>query len=93
MHAVADKKLLWCLLCSQKFSVEDVQAGKYVIETGICMGCYKDLQKSITTCFGKTTTGKRWGYDEETVECSRFCPDKEVCRSFVKAESIQKRHS
>lgn len=87
MHGLSEKVrrkgLLACRLCSKLFSAEEVLAGKFEPETGICLGCYQKLQEEVGTCFGKRTVGKRLGYEEGTIECREFCPDKTVCKQLV----------
>lgn len=75
MNSAGDKKLLACLLCSKKFSIEDVRQGNYIPETGICTMCYREMAADLATCFGKQ-------YDQEAVECQDFCPDKSVCKTW-----------
>jgi hypothetical protein len=45
--------------------------------TGVCLGCYNQLQASTTSCFGKM-------YHEE--ECPKECPDREICPLFQSGE-------
>lgn len=87
MDSIAHKDLLWCLLCDEKFSLDDVEAGDYIGATGICVECYRKMAKDVQTCFGKEEL-----YDEGTLECSTFCPDRTICGTFAK-KSIQKRNS
>jgi len=77
------KTLLWCFQCDRRFSILDVQEGHYFADTGICRECYGKMQKNPGTCFGKKTEGRRLGYDETTIECKEFCPDKDACQKFV----------
>lgn len=83
MGALESKALLWCLLCSDRFSSDDVDEGRYFAQTGICTKCYTRMKKSDDTCFGKENGDGRYGFDESTEECGEFCPDREVCRLFV----------
>lgn len=78
MGALEGKKILWCLICDEKFSISDIEKGTYISVTGICKECYKKMWKSELTCFGKASK-----YEKETQECGSLCPDREVCRSFV----------
>jgi hypothetical protein len=88
MGSIEDKQLLWCLLCSNRFTVRDAEEGRYRGGTGICMECYTSMAKSTKTCFGKQSGEGLAGYDESAEECLRFCPDRKVCKEFV---TIQKR--
>lgn len=78
MGAVEGKKLLWCLICDEKFSLLDIEKGTYLSVTDICKECYKKMWKSEQTCFGKVSK-----YDRERQECRYFCPDKHICVQFV----------
>lgn len=70
-----DKLLLYCLLCSKRFSILDVRAGDYVPETQICIISYREMAQDPASCFGKQ-------YDETAVECREFCPDRSVCKEW-----------
>jgi len=83
MGLIEKKELLWCLLCNDKFTIEDIEKCLYVAETGICTACYQRMARNAKICFGKETTDERYGYDEETLECKEFCPDRKACREFV----------
>lgn len=83
MGVMEQKELLWCLVCNEKFSIEDVSAGRYEAETGICTSCYKRMARDEKTCFGEETSDARYGYDEKTFECRDFCPDRRICKAFV----------
>ncbi len=85
------KQLLQCIDCNGRFSILDVMAGKYVVETGICASCYRLRQKHPDTCFGKKTKGRKLGYDETEIECQEFCADRHVCKKFV--EKVSKKDS
>ena len=90
MDPIEGKQLLWCLLCQNKFCIRDIEEGTYLAQTGICAECYGEMQKSSETCFGKENKARVRGYDESTLECSQFCPDRKVCKEFLQV-SIQKR--
>jgi hypothetical protein len=66
--------------------MNDVEKGRYWIETGICKDCYFRLQRSSVeiSCFGKAPTTKTFGYDRKHIACNLLCPDKTVCPQFVK---------
>ena len=92
MHALEKKELLWCLVCDEKFLLEDIEIKRYRAETGICTECYGKMQRNENLCFGKQNTKGIWGYDESTLECSTFCPDRNVCKDFVSEKEIQQRN-
>lgn len=77
------KKLLWCLLCDEKFSLEDIEKGTYFSVTGICKECYKKMARNEQTCFGKEKM-----YDKNTLECGVFCPDRRICSTFAFQKGI-----
>lgn len=89
--ALLDKKLIPCTLCQERFSLRDVREGRFVAETLICRGCYEKRQKAgfAETCFGKEG-GQGWeGYNERALECRGLCPDRNVCRKFVRSGKTQ----
>jgi hypothetical protein len=77
--AIEQKELLWCLLCGERFTAEDIVSGSYEPETGICRKCYVKMCKDEQTCFGKEEF-----YDQATLECGQYCPDRKICPSFIK---------
>lgn len=82
MGLIEQKDLLWCLICEEKFTLDDIPK-RYVGMTGICMACYSKMEQDASTCFGKETTEGFYGYDEATCECKEFCPDRVVCKGFI----------
>ena len=87
-------EIIPCVLCDEKFSEQDVRDGLYFISTMVCKKCYVGMQKQphSISCFGKLTVkeGRRklLGYDSEAAECSGECPDRFVCRAFVKIRGV-----
>lgn len=67
-----------CLLCSTRYELEDVKAGRYFVSTGVCLSCYQKMAKTDSTCFGD-----RELYDSEALPCKKECPDRVVCQIFV----------
>jgi hypothetical protein len=86
MGSIETKELLWCSLCSKKFSLSDIDTGRYFPETGICISCYSRMAKEVSGCFGKVEK-----YDRETKECSTFCPDRKICKDFISGITVPKR--
>lgn len=92
---VGKGKFLECLICTERFSEEEILSGKYRLETMICSYCYSRLQRKPhhQSCFGKPTTnlpdGKRLlGYNAKALECKELCPDREVCRLVILGPSV-----
>lgn len=83
MPALEIKPLLRCLECDRQFTLLDVREGMYAGATGICLGCYIKMQKDGARCFGKKSDGRILGYDPKAIECSAFCPDREICKEFA----------
>jgi hypothetical protein len=89
---VRQKELLPCIICSKRFSVDDVEKGQYFASTFICRGCYEEMQKKSysESCFGKATVQKKglvlYGYSKKSLVCSKICPDREPCKLFVLGE-------
>lgn len=76
---MANERILECVLCRERYSVQDVKAGKYYPSTGICLACYeKALQgnKKIW-CFGE--------FEPSVSECRAECPDRRPCKRFSMA--------
>lgn len=78
--------ILECLLCTRRYSKEEILQGRYQPETLICSRCYAKMQKSPhhISCFGKPTvilpSGKHlWGYNPRTATCRTICPDHKIC--------------
>jgi hypothetical protein len=91
----ADNIVIECLLCKDRYSKSDVENGLYQLEPMVCSKCYLALQRQPhhISCFGKPTyitpDGKRlYGYNPNTPECARWCPDRKVCRRLVPGTSI-----
>jgi hypothetical protein len=90
-------EVLVCVLCSRRYSLEDVERFDFFPTTGICVKCYQAGKRVpyLDWCFGKTNivgkNGKvvKFGYDAEAKACSQYCPDKKICALFVSGE-IQK---
>lgn len=80
------KKILECVLCIQRYSLSDVESGRYHLETLVCSPCYASMQAASfsVSCFGKPSeVGKKEkGYVAEDQECQSLCPDRKVCRKL-----------
>lgn len=79
-----------CLLCMERYTKADIEAGLYWIETLVCSKCYAKMQQSShpVSCFGKPTfileNGKRlYGYNGCVEPCKSVCPDRKICRRIV----------
>lgn len=84
------KKLFECVECKETFSALDVRRGKFFVSTLVCEACYWLMKNGPyeLSCFGKETVvrGNKtfYGYDPDARECRRECPDRYICRVFVK---------
>ena len=83
-------KVLECLLCQQRYSMEDIRNGLYQLETLVCSACYAKMQRQPhhISCFGKPTfillNGKHlYGYNPKAEECRTKCPDRRVCSRII----------
>jgi hypothetical protein len=77
--------LFECLLCKDKFTVDDIRQKKFYAQTCICRKCYLvgvETNPRIW-CFGKLQKINSPGYSEESVSCSLLCPDSFLCRKIV----------
>lgn len=86
-------KALECIICTLRFSSEDVHNGVYNIQTFVCSYCYAEMQQKphYQSCFGKPTfillNGKReLGYDPNARECRDSCPDRVLCQRIVRPD-------
>lgn len=75
-----------CLLCPAKYSLRDAEKGRYFIETRVCLKCYRKGQVADRKvwCFGKKQKKNRKGYSVKNIVCSAICPDRNICKQFVK---------
>lgn len=73
-------KVLECLLCSKMYDLEDARKGNYFVQTRICASCYgKGREADVTIwCFGKKEV-----FSLARIECSKLCPDREICKYVV----------
>jgi hypothetical protein len=74
---VGQQKILECVLCSKRYSIQDVKSGNYFPSTGVCLGCYGQAQvgNKKLWCFGT--------FQANAIECKTECPDKRICREFT----------
>lgn len=70
-----DEKILECILCCGRFSVDDVRHGIFFASTMICAACYIEGAASKGWCFGE--------YEKEHPTCLSKCPDAEICERFA----------
>lgn|ERR1700761_197182 len=84
--------LFECLLCKNKFNTEDVEKKRFYVGTCICRACYTQAQKTPAKiwCFGKLQKGNSPGYNEENVGCRLLCPDRKVCKVFIRKLNKEK---
>jgi len=68
-----------CILCSVRYTVEDVKNGLYFPFTSICLSCYTVRYKSKQLCFGNKRK-----YDGDSIACGMECPDERMCRLFIR---------
>ena len=88
-------KVLECLLCKERYSLEDIKQGNYHISTFVCSACYRRRQNMPyeKSCFGKPSiilNGKyiHYGYSEEQPECKSLCLDRAVCRRVARGRLV-----
>jgi hypothetical protein len=80
-----DIKILECVECKGLFSLNDVQARLFFVDTVTCRGCYEKFQamNSFVSCFGKPRSLHYAGYSATDPRCTLYCQDRKVCRQFV----------
>lgn len=85
-----DSKLrcLECVECEGEFTVGAIREGRFFVSTMTCATCHGKMQQASPSesCFGKAKRPDREGYSKADVECRLHCPDRKVCRKFVKGE-------
>ena len=76
-----------CLLCSKRFTLEQILNDEFFVVTCICRECYAKLQSKPQTisCFGKSDC-----YDSESLACSSLCPDITPCKQFIEESKMRK---
>ena len=87
----AGKKLFRCVLCDTGYTLDELLAGRYIVDTLVCEQCYLDMQSAPydVSCFGKPTLivmpsrRRKLGYDVSAIECAAHCPDRDVCPMFL----------
>jgi hypothetical protein len=77
--------LFECLLCHDKYTVEDIRKKKFFVETSICRKCYTAglAINAKVWCFGKLPRHNSPGYSLENVSCRLLCPDRSICKRFI----------
>lgn len=88
-----DARILECVECGEKYSEDDVFNLNYFPQTRVCFKCYQNKQRApfTTTCFGKRSKGKQYGYDPMAIECRQQCPDRKICQQFVSKDMERRR--
>ena len=76
-------KVFQCLKCRVKFSESSFEELKFFPSTGICKACYEEAKEDSSVCFGKSEA-----YNSKTVLCRSICPDRKVCRLFIRVEKL-----
>ena len=80
----ADVKLLECVQCAGRFSLESIRSGRFFVGPITCRTCFRELQNSPDSCFGKEKTNTQEGFSAEDAECRLHCIDRVVCAQIVK---------
>jgi hypothetical protein len=83
-----------CLLCTDKFTVEDVRKKHFYIQTLICKKCYIIGVKTNSRiwCFGKLQKHNSPGFSQENVSCRLLCSDRVICQKFITKNNKEKVH-
>lgn len=81
-------RCLECTECEGQFSVAAIRDGRFFISSMTCWVCHRRMQEAPAevSCFGKARGNGHEGYSEADAECRLHCPDRVVCRKFVKGE-------
>ena len=73
-------KITPCILCGQRFSVNDALHNLFFFETMVCQDCYITMQARPVSecCFGKSDQ-----YNPATKDCGERCVDRDICPQFI----------
>jgi len=73
-------KLVPCILCEQRFSVNDALHNLFFFETMVCQGCYSIMQARPAgeCCFGKPDQ-----HNPSSKDCGERCADRDICPQFI----------
>lgn len=66
-----------CVVCSNRYTLDDVKTGEYMPSTSVCLNCYKQMRDNKSSCFASDK------YDIQVLACQE-CSDNRHCRAFVK---------
>ena len=82
---------LKCRLCSDGYSLIDAEDGYFFVSTKICLACYQKGLESKSWCFAKPTVWRDsavilYGFNPAAQECAKNCPDRHICRLFLKRQ-------
>ena len=72
-----------CQRCERRFTEEDFGKLRFFPSTGICRACYIEAMGDGSVCFGKCDY-----FNPQATVCKRVCPDRFVCRFFIKLEEL-----
>ena len=89
-----NSKVIECVICYSRYSLNDCASGLYRLETLVCSPCYARMQQDANSCFGKACEAVSEeertadGYDPASKECSWLCPDRVVCAKILDPPGI-----
>lgn len=84
--------LLECRYCHGMYSVLDVEELLFFASTKICIECYIKMMEADykKSCFGKPSKlhykTTHFGFNLLSNECKTFCPDRHVCKFFMRGQ-------
>lgn len=81
-------KILSCSSCSGRFSFSDIQDNRFFVVPMTCRACFREMQASAESCFGKVKTATREGFSLDDPECRLHCLDSGACRKFTEGKKV-----
>lgn len=92
METESSLRCLECTRCEGQFSIAAIREGRFFVSSMTCWVCHREMQAAPSTisCFGKAKQNGQEGYSKADPECRLHCPDRAVCRKFVKEPNKMK---
>lgn len=69
--------MFYCVKCSKRYTMQDVEDGYFFPSTSVCLECYQKLAKTSSSCFADKSK-----YSLKELACSS-CVDNKICRTFI----------
>lgn len=77
-------KVFQCTLCEEKFPEAAIKKLLFFPSTMICSKCYNEAEKDKDVCFGKKAE-----YNKHSLVCSKVCPDRRICKLYLRLQHAE----